>query len=126
MNIKKTGASLFPAAHLTKHAPVPAAAKPESRGWLPTVVKSPGPNPAAERALEATANAVKRGLETGFDAVKTTNEALAGPRSPSTSGPYKYQGPVEIGLEALNRTFEGGGMDVAKGVRFIKENAKLK
>ncbi len=110
---------------LAGEKPVSPAPSQVTGGWLPKVNKAPAPNPALDKALYATADAVKAGLQKGLDATRAVNEATAGPRSTSKDS-YKYQGVIEVGLEALNRTFEGGGIDVKKGVKFIEDNAKKK
>jgi hypothetical protein len=93
--------------------------------WLPKVVKTPQRSKAVDDALYATADAVRGGLQKGLEVTKKVNEATAGPRTESAEG-YKYRGAIEVGLEALNRTFEGGGVDVKKGLEFIEKNAKKK
>ncbi len=129
-NIRKPAANPFSAQQLVNTLkgkptasaqPAPAAAG----GWLPTVVKAPRRPEVVDKALYATADAVKAGLEGGLKATKAVNEATVGKRADNTQS-YKYQGVIEVGLEALNRTFEGGGMDVAKGVKFVQDNAKKK
>jgi hypothetical protein len=121
----------------------PAAAAP-SRGWGPRPAEvavaliqlpfsekmSPGGPPGQPknpRAVVAEAAHVA--------AQKATNQAqklndLTRPANPNSTGrtettPYKYTGTLEVGLEALNRTFEGGGVDLKKAAKFLEKNAKL-
>lgn len=103
-------------------SPAPAEVK---GGWLPKVVKTPARSAAVDNALYAASDAVRGGLKKGLETTKAVNEATVGTRSDSKGG-YKYQGAIEVGLEALNRTFEGGGVDVKKGLEFIEQNAKKK
>lgn len=106
-------------------APSSPAPSQVTGGWLPKVIKTPQPSEAMNKAAYAAADAVKGGLKKGLETTKAVNEATAGPRSNSKDG-YKYQGVIEVSLEALNRTFEGGGVDVKKGVKFVQDNAKKK
>lgn len=105
--------------------PQTPSTSPVSGGWLPKVVKTPQRSEKVDAALSATAVALRGGLQKGFEATKQVNEATVGQRS-TNAQEYKYQGALEVGLEALNRTFEGGGIDVKRGLDFIEKNSKKK
>lgn len=110
---------------LKGNAPASPAPSQVTGGWLPKVVKTPPRSEKVDAALYATADAVRGGLQKGLETTKKANEATVGQRSSNTQE-YKYQGAIEVGLEALNRTFEGGGVNVKRGLDFIEKNSKKK
>ncbi|MDP2269109.1 MAG: hypothetical protein Q8N23_13955 [Archangium sp.] len=123
--------------------PAAAAAEP-ARGWgpkprevlsalvqLPFSEKiSPGgppgkpknPRAVVAEAASAAAQQVTNKAQQLNDLTKPSTTNAAG-RTPTT--PYKYTGALEVGLETLNRTFEGGGVDLKKAAQFLEKNSKL-
>lgn len=91
----------------------PAVLAQTSKGWTPNSVIG---------VLDSSLDAVVAGAKKLNAATKPEAKHSEG-RTATT--PYKYEGALEIGLETLNRTLEGGGVDLAKGAKFIAQNAKL-
>lgn len=129
----------------------PAAAQPapaKATGWAPkagpsarqvaaALIELPftkktvlgGPPGKATPARQVVAEALNAGLDRGVAVAKQANDATK-PATTNTAGrtettPYKYTGALEVGLAALNRTFEGGGVDLKKAAKFLEQNAKL-
>lgn len=126
----------------------PEAAPAKATGWAPksgpsarqvaaalielpfskkTVLGGPPGKPTPAR--QVVADALNAGLDQGVAVAKQANDATK-PATSNTAGrtettPYKYSGALEVGLEALNRTFEGGGVDLKKAAKFLAQNAKL-
>lgn len=130
-------------------APAPAQAAPaKATGWAPksgpsarevaaALVELPftkktvlgGPPGKPTPARQVVADALNAGLDQGVAVAKKANDATK-PATSNSAGrtettPYKYSGALEVGLEALNRTFEGGGVDLKKAAKFLEQNAKL-
>ena len=125
-------------------APVAAAPAPAaSRGWAPralevaaAVVELPfsekmtvGSKGLAQNPRAIVAKAANEALDGFVSVAKTANDATKSATTNTTgrteTTPYKYTGALEVGLETLNRTFEGGGVDLKKAASFLQANAKL-
>ncbi len=135
--VSNTQPSAKPAA--APAAPAPAAA----RGWsprplevvaalveLPFSEKLPMGSPGLQQSPRAVVARAANDALDGFTAgAQKLNDATKS-ATPNTTGrtettPYKYTGAIEVGLETLNRTFSGGGVDVKKAAAFLQSNAKL-